>query len=129
MNSRISILFTLVAVSIALTSPSQAFPPPSEKQLAQWLKRFPKADTNKDGKLSWPELKAYKAKLDSEAEVAKLKESYGLALKQLESKLKQEHSDQNKKLEASLEQLKLAILEAILLSSAPVGSLPSKRTA
>ena len=30
---------------------------------------------------------------------------------------------------SSLEQLKLAILEAILLSSAPVGSLPSKRTA
>ena len=62
MNSRISILFTLVAVSIALTSPSQAFPPPSEKQLAQWLKRFPKADTNKDGKLTAEEAEAFRKK-------------------------------------------------------------------
>ena len=32
---------------------------PTEKQLANWLKRFPAADTDKDGKLSLKEAKAF----------------------------------------------------------------------
>ena len=35
---------------------------PTEKQLANWLKRFPAADTNKDGKLSVAEARAFQAK-------------------------------------------------------------------
>ena len=35
---------------------------PSEKQLANWLKRFPAADTNKDGKLSAKEIRAFRDK-------------------------------------------------------------------
>ena len=35
---------------------------PTEKQLANWLKRFPAADTNKDGKLSVVEARAFQAK-------------------------------------------------------------------
>ena len=30
-----------------------------------FFKKYPKADTNEDGTLSWPEYKAYKAKLDT----------------------------------------------------------------
>ncbi|MFZ2643719.1 MAG: alpha/beta hydrolase fold domain-containing protein [Verrucomicrobiia bacterium] len=36
---------------------------PSLKQLEQWLKQYPKADTNGDGKLSAEELRALRAKL------------------------------------------------------------------
>jgi len=43
--------------------------PEPKKSAEQWkalfFKRNPKADANKDGKLSWPELKAHKAKLDA----------------------------------------------------------------
>ncbi len=37
----------------------------SEAQLARWLKRFPQADANQDGKLSVAEAKAYRQKLQS----------------------------------------------------------------
>ena len=53
----------ILLFGVALTSVSQAFPPPSEEQLAQWLKRFPKADTNGDGKLSVKEAEAYRQKV------------------------------------------------------------------
>jgi hypothetical protein len=56
-------VFPFLLLGVALTSVSQAFPPPSEKQLAQWLKRFPKADTNGDGKLSVKEAEAYRDKI------------------------------------------------------------------
>ena len=35
---------------------------PTEKQLANWLKRFPAVDTNKDGKLSVAEARSFQAK-------------------------------------------------------------------
>lgn len=60
MRFRTLILF--LSACVALTTFSQAFPPPSERQLAQWLKRFPKADTNGDGRLSVKEAQAYRAK-------------------------------------------------------------------
>ena len=53
----------ILLFGVALTSVSQAFPPPSEEQLARWLKRFPKADTNGDGKLSVKEAEAYRQKV------------------------------------------------------------------
>ncbi len=37
--------------------------PPSAKQLAQWLKQFPAADVNKDGKLTAEEANDFRAKL------------------------------------------------------------------
>ena len=37
--------------------------PPSEEQLARWLKRFPKADANGDGKLTVQEAEAYRRKV------------------------------------------------------------------
>lgn len=61
MRSKLPILIVLSGV--AFTAVSHAFPPPSEEQLAQWLKRFPKADTNGDGKLTAKEAEAYRKKL------------------------------------------------------------------
>lgn len=43
---------------------------PSEKQLANWLKRFPAADTNKDGKLSAKEIRAFRDKRNAGREQA-----------------------------------------------------------
>ncbi|MBC8873499.1 MAG: hypothetical protein H8E44_29015 [Planctomycetes bacterium] len=40
-----------------------AFAQPSERQLAQWLKRFPDADANGDGRLTVEEAQAYRQKL------------------------------------------------------------------
>ena len=37
--------------------------PPTEKQLANWLKRFPAADVNKDGKLTVQEADAFRKKM------------------------------------------------------------------
>jgi len=45
-------------------------PVPQKTDAEAWKDKFfkqhPDADTNKDGVLSWPEFKAYKAKLDAE---------------------------------------------------------------
>ena len=38
----------------------------SEAQLTQWLKRFPAADVDKDGKLSAAEAKAFRSKIQSQ---------------------------------------------------------------
>ena len=48
----------LLTISLLIAGSLQA-QQPSEKQLANWLKRFPAADTNKDGKLSAKEIRAF----------------------------------------------------------------------
>ena len=62
MRSGIAV-FTSLLLGVALTSVSHAFPPPTEEQLAQWLKRFPEADSNGDGKLSSKEAATYRDQL------------------------------------------------------------------
>lgn len=52
----------LIAVLLLVAAGANAAEP-SEKQLANWLKRFPDADANKDGKLSLQEAEAYRQKM------------------------------------------------------------------
>ena len=59
MNCKYFASLSLVLI-LAGTSQAQS---PSSKQLASWLKRFPKADTNKDGALSVEEAMAYRSVL------------------------------------------------------------------
>ena len=56
------ILSLLLCLSIGSVLAAQT-PKNQAKQLAQWLKRFPQADTNKDGKLSIAEANAFRKKL------------------------------------------------------------------
>lgn len=56
-----TILGFAAVFAVGIESHAQA--PPSEEQLARWLKRFPDADTNGDGKLSIKEADAYRRKL------------------------------------------------------------------
>ena len=51
-------LMTVCVVLFSTTS-MLAADPPSAQQLAKWLKRFPKADANGDGKLTAQEAAAY----------------------------------------------------------------------
>ncbi|MEM6689384.1 MAG: hypothetical protein AAF664_08165, partial [Planctomycetota bacterium] len=51
-----------VAISIVFLAPA-AQAQFSEKQLAKWLKRFPAADTDQDGRLSLKEAQAYRKKM------------------------------------------------------------------
>lgn len=59
MNSKLT--FTLL-ISMLIGSIVSAAPP-TEKQLANWLKRFPTADTNKDGRLSVQEANTFRKKM------------------------------------------------------------------
>jgi hypothetical protein len=52
----------LLIIPLLLSADANAFDGPSQQQLAEWLKRFPKADTNGDGKLSVKEATAYQQK-------------------------------------------------------------------
>lgn len=58
--------FTLLLLSFLLFFGNGiAHTAPSEKQLANWLKRFPAADSNRDGRLTVEEAEAYRQKLES----------------------------------------------------------------
>ena len=59
MNTKLAVLFLLCL----LVSNGFVFGQPSERQLAQWLKRFPDADANGDGSLTVEEADAYRQKL------------------------------------------------------------------
>lgn len=59
-------LFVILLVSAYLIQSADA-QTPSTSQLASWLKRFPDADTNKDGALSVEEANAYRKKLRESA--------------------------------------------------------------
>jgi len=48
---------------VFLVGPSVVFGQPSEAQLARWLKRYPEADTDKDGRLSAQEIAAFRQQL------------------------------------------------------------------
>lgn len=57
------LLFVILALlATAPFSKAQAQQQPSEEQLARILKRFPEADTDKDGKLSTEEIEAVRQK-------------------------------------------------------------------
>ena len=58
-------LLSVLPVLFASVLTVGAFDEPSERQLAAWLKRFPDADTNGDGRLSVREAEAYRQKLRS----------------------------------------------------------------
>ena len=58
-NHLIPLFASLAIVAIASFSNAQA-QQPSEEQLAQALKRFPEADTNKDGKLTTEEIQQFR---------------------------------------------------------------------
>ncbi len=55
MKTKLSTLFFLLGAGLTLAAPS-------EQQLARWLKKFPAADTNKDGRLTPQEAKAFARK-------------------------------------------------------------------
>lgn len=57
MKRILAVTLSLVVVGLALAAPQ------SDDQLARWLKRFPDADANKDGKLTAEEAQAYRRKL------------------------------------------------------------------
>lgn len=59
MKSALSALFLCLVAAQSVP----AFQQPTEQQLARWLKWFPKADTNGDGKLTIEEANAYRKKL------------------------------------------------------------------
>ena len=61
-NHLIPLFASLAIVAIASFSNAQA-QQPSEEQLAKILKRFPEADTDKDGKLSTEEIEAVRQRL------------------------------------------------------------------
>lgn len=56
----------LLLANMALTAVAQRPASPSAEQLARWLKRFPEADTNGDGKLSVAEARAYRNKIQGD---------------------------------------------------------------
>ena len=56
MKTKLAYLTVLLCGHVALAAPS-------EEQLARWLKRFPEADANKDGKLTLEEARTYRKKL------------------------------------------------------------------
>ena len=58
-NHLIPLFASLAIVAIASFSNAQA-QQPSEEQLAQALKRFPEADTDKDGKLTTEEIQQFR---------------------------------------------------------------------
>ncbi|MEM1070042.1 MAG: hypothetical protein AAGI63_14165 [Planctomycetota bacterium] len=57
----VSLLILFVVFSMGRRAEAQF----SDKQLSQWLKRFPQADTNRDGKLSVAEAQAFRKQLQS----------------------------------------------------------------
>ncbi|MDG2168785.1 MAG: hypothetical protein P8L44_12775 [Opitutales bacterium] len=60
-NKQHPILFFVILALLAMAPFSNAqTPQPSEEQLAQSLKRFPEADTNKDGKLTTEEIQQFR---------------------------------------------------------------------
>jgi len=66
MKPRVIILLTLTLLGTSLADDRTSQNTP---QMAEWLRQFPEADTNKDGILTWPEATAYKQKLDAAASV------------------------------------------------------------
>ncbi|TWU03366.1 hypothetical protein [Neorhodopirellula pilleata] len=56
-------LWVVVALSASLGIPNQATAQYSEQQLAKWLKQFPAADVDRDGRLTAAEANAYRSKL------------------------------------------------------------------
>ena len=58
-------LTTFVVVLLALSCCRAADAQYSEAKLAQWLNRFPKADANRDGKLTVAEAEAYRKQMQS----------------------------------------------------------------
>ena len=56
-------MIVCVCVCVLLLVPSASAQVPSEKQLQKWLKRFPDADANKDGRLSAEEATAFMRKM------------------------------------------------------------------
>jgi len=57
----------LVALAVALFIPGRATAQYSEQQLAGWLKQFPEADTDRDGRLTVKEANAYRTKLKKQS--------------------------------------------------------------
>lgn len=55
--------FLMCLIPFLLTTNALAFDGPSQQQLTKWLKQFPKADTNGDGKLTAQEANAFRQKL------------------------------------------------------------------
>lgn len=57
----------LIALLLAVVAPSSAYSQdaPSPQQLAQWLKSFPAADTNQDGRLTVEEADAFRKKIQA----------------------------------------------------------------
>ncbi len=60
---KITFLPILILLAVAVVSPAQEATPGRSDQLARWLKRFPEADANGDGKLTMDEARAYRAKM------------------------------------------------------------------
>jgi hypothetical protein len=58
---------TAPLLSLAVLGSMVSAAPPTEKQLANWLKRFPAADTNKDSKLTVQEANSFRQKLQGES--------------------------------------------------------------
>ena len=61
--NRIGAIALLAACGLAPALSQAQGAKPSAEKLAQWLKRFPEADTNKDGQLSLAEAEAYRKKM------------------------------------------------------------------
>ncbi len=61
MNTKPSVLLLLFLIVCG----GLVFGEPTEQQLAQWLKRFPDADANGDGRLTAGEAEAYRQKLQN----------------------------------------------------------------
>ena len=59
MKTRLALLLSCLLIGTSISVGDE----PSAKQLAQWLKRFPAADTNGDGKLTIEEATAFRQKL------------------------------------------------------------------
>jgi hypothetical protein len=67
MKTRLPILSLL----FVLVSSGLVFGEPTEKQLVQWLKRFPDADSNGDGRLSIKEAQVFQQKLSTQKKTGK----------------------------------------------------------
>ena len=60
---RIAAAALLVAILISQPAMAQTASPPTQQQLARWLKRFPEADANRDGKLTATEAAEFRKQM------------------------------------------------------------------